>query len=104
MTPDEHRARLATLRLPAQGSPDAPKYWKKLRSAAACSRWPVEQFLRAPGAMTRYDVALMRAYLSQWIDSPVWEMNPGSRRGIESAASRRAARAGRGESSARATS
>ncbi len=27
--------------------------------------------------MTVRDVALMREYLSQWIDSPVWEMNPG---------------------------
>jgi len=30
---------------------------------------------RAPSAMTQSDIALMRAYLRQWIDSPVWDMN-----------------------------
>ena len=52
------------------GSP--PKYWQ-------------DAIGRLPGAMTRYlrheplldgDVELIRGYLRQWVESPVWEQNP----------------------------
>jgi hypothetical protein len=54
--------------------PDAPKYWKNEtggRLAAA-----VHAYLDNPAAMTVRDMALMRAYLSQWIQSPAWDANP----------------------------
>ena len=58
--------------LPHPASNDAPKYWQ-------------DETGRLPGAMTRYlrhepllegDVDLIRAYLRQWVESPVWEHNP----------------------------
>jgi hypothetical protein len=36
----------------------------------------IETYLRRRGEMTLRDVAVMRAYLVQWIESPVWDMNP----------------------------
>ena len=59
--------------LPPPESPDAPKYWRNETGGAL--RIAVENFLNNR-LMTVRDMALMRAYLSQWIDSPVWEMNP----------------------------
>lgn len=33
----------------------------------------VEQYLRAPSAMTERDIVVMRAYLRQWIMSPAFD-------------------------------
>ena len=59
--------------LPPPDSPDAPKYWRNETGGAL--RVAVENYLNNR-RMTVRDVALMRAYLVQWMDSPVWEMNP----------------------------
>ena len=59
--------------LPPPGHRDAPKYWQHETGGAL--RIAVENYLNNRD-MTVRDVALMRAYLVQWIDSPVWEMNP----------------------------
>jgi len=53
--------------------PRAPKYWMYETGgglAQAVSRF-VNQLLMSPA-----DIALMRAYCRQWIDSPVWERAP----------------------------
>jgi hypothetical protein len=52
---------------------DAPKYWQ--HEIGGALRIAIENYLNNR-LMTVCDVALMRAYLVQWIDSPVWEMNP----------------------------
>jgi hypothetical protein len=53
-------------------APQPPKYWiferRELREAVRA--------YRAGKVLTVRDVALMRAYLRQWVNSPVWEMNP----------------------------
>jgi hypothetical protein len=36
----------------------------------------IETYLQRRGDMTLRDVAIMRAYLVQWIESPAWEMMP----------------------------
>jgi hypothetical protein len=59
--------------LPPPDSPDAPKYWR--HETGGELRIAVENYLNNR-LMTVRDVALMRAYLSQWIESPVWGMNP----------------------------
>ena len=59
--------------LPPPESPDAPKYWRNETGGAL--RIAVENYLNRQ-VMTVRDVALMRAYLCQWIESPVWELNP----------------------------
>jgi hypothetical protein len=59
--------------LPPPDSPDAPKYWRHETGGAL--RVAVENYL-SNELMTVREVALMRAYLSQWIESPVWELNP----------------------------
>src|SRR5215472_8185500 len=51
----------------------APKYWRCETSGVL--RPAVERYLTRPRSLTERDVALMAAYLSQWIDSPVWMMN-----------------------------
>lgn len=59
--------------LPHPSDPDAPKYWR--HETGGRLRIAVEAFL-FERLMTVRDVALMRAYLRQWIDSPAWDMNP----------------------------
>ena len=58
--------------LPRPGDPDAPKYWRDEIGGQLAGA--VLRYLN--GNMTLRDVALMRAYLSQWIQSPVWDMVP----------------------------
>jgi hypothetical protein len=58
--------------LPPPGSPDAPKYWRHETGGRLAIA--VENFLNNR-LMTVRDVALVRAYLVQWIDSPVWNLN-----------------------------
>ena len=36
----------------------------------------VQHYLVEPNAITMREVALMRAYVVQWIDSPAWDANP----------------------------
>jgi hypothetical protein len=61
--------------LPDPGSPEAPKYWRY--ETGGLLAIAVENYLNHR-AMTVRDVAMMRAYLCQWIDSPAWDMNPGN--------------------------
>ena len=53
--------------------PQAPKYW--MHEISGVLKQPIERYLHShplqPG-----DVELIRAYLTQWIDSPVWLMDP----------------------------
>jgi hypothetical protein len=59
--------------LPPPDHKDAPKYWRHETGGRLAIA--VENFLNNR-LMTVRDVALVRAYLVQWIDSPIWEMNP----------------------------
>jgi hypothetical protein len=59
--------------LPSPDSPNAPKYWR--HETGGELRIAVETFLNNR-TMTIRQIALMRAYLRQWITSPVWDMNP----------------------------
>jgi len=36
----------------------------------------VKRYLEGTDPLSVRDVALIRAYLVQWIDSPVWDLNP----------------------------
>lgn len=54
--------------------PDAPKYWKNEETGILAAA--VRSYLDNPDAMTLREVAYVRAYFSQWIQSPAWDMNP----------------------------
>lgn len=54
--------------------PDAPHFWKA--EVTGLLAHAVRAYLENPNAMTVRDVAFMRSYLSQWIQSPAWDMNP----------------------------
>ena len=59
--------------LPSPDSPLAPKYWMHETSgklAPAITRLINNEGLSAD------DILLIRSYLRQWIDSPVWDQNP----------------------------
>jgi len=58
----------------AVGPDAAPKYWRDEQSGLLAAA--VRAYLDNPNAMTLRDVALLRAYLRQWIGSPVWAMAP----------------------------
>lgn len=53
---------------------DAPKYWRDETSGVLARA--IRVFLGDPGDLTVRDVAYIRAYLSQWIQSPAWDANP----------------------------
>ena len=53
--------------------PRAPKYWMYEESGVL--RPAVEAYLNGE-PLTAGQVKLMRLYLKQWIDSPVWDENP----------------------------
>lgn len=59
--------------LPHPSHPDAPKYWR--HETGGELRVAVENYLYNR-LLTVRQLALLRAYLSQWIDSPVWDLNP----------------------------
>ncbi len=59
--------------LPPPDDPEAPKRWRHENGGQF--REAVENYLNAR-RMTVRDVALVRAYFTQWIDSPVWEITP----------------------------
>ena len=52
---------------------DAPGYW--MYETSGRLRPAVEAYL-AGDAMTPEQIAAMRAYLRQWINSPAWDQNP----------------------------
>lgn len=58
---------------PLPGSPEAPKFWRDESTGVLAAA--VMKYLRDQ-AMTLRDIAVMRAYLRQWMASPVWDMNP----------------------------
>ncbi len=60
--------------LPLPGDPDAPKFWR--HEVGGQLARAVNTYLLAPAEMTLRDIALVRAYLSQWIQSPTWDLNP----------------------------
>lgn len=51
-----------------------PLYWRYEISGALAQAIAI--YLTAPEQMTVRGVALIRAYLRQWVDSPVWDANP----------------------------
>jgi len=59
--------------LPDPASPEAPKYWMYEQGGELVPA--VERYLRQEELSIR-DIILIRAYLRQWVDSPVWDMNP----------------------------
>jgi hypothetical protein len=50
-----------------------PGYW--MYETSGVLRPVIEAYL-AGGMLTEKDVATMRAYLRQWIESPIWDQNP----------------------------
>jgi hypothetical protein len=52
----------------------APGYW--MNETSGQLRPSIERYLTGAELSWR-DLALIRAYLWQWIDSPVWDQNPG---------------------------
>ena len=52
---------------------NAPKYW--LFESSGALRPAVEAFLHGRD-LTEPQIVLLRAYVRQWIDSPVWDRNP----------------------------
>lgn len=65
---------MSPTRLPAAGDPDAPKYWRDETSGKLAAA--VRSYLDNPDAMTLREIGYLRAYMSQWIQSPVWDLNP----------------------------
>jgi len=57
----------------APGHPDAPKYW--MHETSGVLALAVKRYLNRE-ALTVRDLAVLKAYLRQWICSPVWDMNP----------------------------
>ena len=54
--------------------PRAPKYWRYETGGELAAA--VTRYLHRPRDLSAYDVALIAAYVQQWIDSPAWEANP----------------------------
>ena len=58
--------------------PDAPKYWMLETSgelAAAVNRYldrHINRVLRDPSGLEQRDIDLIKAYLWQWVNSPLW--------------------------------
>lgn len=53
--------------------PRAPKFWRAEVSGVLVD--PIMRYLEGIPLSPR-DIELISLYLQQWIDSPVWEMNP----------------------------
>ena len=60
--------------IPDRNSQLAPKFWRNETSGQL--EFAVRAYLDNPQTMTPNEIAYMRAYLGQWIASPVWDMNP----------------------------
>ena len=56
--------------LPDPASPQAPKYWRYETTGRL--EGPIMRYLEGK-PLSHEDVVLIRLYLQQWIDSPVWE-------------------------------
>lgn len=61
------------MNLPHPASPEMPKYWRYERGGLLGPA--IERYL-LDRPLSKDDVLLIRAYLRQWIDSPLWDMNP----------------------------
>lgn len=59
--------------LPLPTDPAAPKYWSYETGSELAAA--IGRLLRVE-ALSDRDYELIRAYFKQWIDSPVWDMNP----------------------------
>lgn len=59
--------------IPDPSSELAPKYWRSETGGELASA--VERYIRG-GELSVRDLALIRAYLRQWVDSPAWDANP----------------------------
>ena len=58
--------------LPKPDAPEAPKYWAYEASGVLAQA--IVRYLK--GDHIQRDIPLIRAYFKQWVDSPVWDMNP----------------------------
>jgi hypothetical protein len=61
-------------RLPAPSDPDAPKYWRDETTGRLAAA--VHAYFDNPDALTMRELGILRAYFSQWIQSPAWDLNP----------------------------
>lgn len=61
------------VQLPAPDSAAAPKYWTFETGGELV---PAVMRLLNHEPLSERDIALIRAYCRQWIESPVWDMNP----------------------------
>ena len=66
-------ARNKGVALPAPGTATAPKYW--MHEIGGELAPAIERLVRAEPLSDR-DILQIRAYLWQWIESPVWDQNP----------------------------
>jgi len=58
----------------ARTHPAAPMYWMDETSGKLALA--VGLLVTQPQALTLLDIAYIRAYFRQWIESPAWDMNP----------------------------
>jgi hypothetical protein len=61
--------------LPPPESPLAPKYWRMETGGQLA---PAIERLIHRQDLSPTDIHFIRAYFKQWVDSPVWEQNPGA--------------------------
>jgi len=52
----------------------APKYW--MHETSGVLALAVRKYLESPNKSTLAQLALLRMYFQQWVDSPVWDANP----------------------------
>jgi hypothetical protein len=64
---------LTLLPIPPE-DPRAPKYWRDEIGGQLAAA--VRTYLDNPDALTMRDIAFLRAYFRQWVNSPAWDMNP----------------------------
>lgn len=62
------------MNLPEPSAPEAPKYWMD-ETGGQLAR-AIKRYVAGHRPMTAQEIGLIRAYFKQWIDSPVWDMNP----------------------------
>jgi hypothetical protein len=60
------------VQLPAPDDPRAPKYWMHETGGELV---PAIGRLMKGAPLAPRDIAVIRAYVRQWINSPVWDMN-----------------------------
>lgn len=52
--------------------PQAPRFWR--HEVSGVLERPITRFLKN-GGLSADDILLIRAYLRQWIDSPLWDID-----------------------------